>query len=150
MDGPEGFLRAIREQIKNGVDFIKLNMTGSVMGPPWGKIPNTFPLPDEIETAFDLCHRRGFKVEAHAGGLDSIKASIQAGAYTLEHGYMLDEEAVSMMSDSGIYYVPTLGLTHLNRGPDYATSEHEREWSLVHPIQEDYRLRATDASMAHA
>src|SRR5436190_8452538 len=36
-DGPYGFVRAIREQIKNGVDHIKLNLTGGIMGPPWDR-----------------------------------------------------------------------------------------------------------------
>ena len=150
VDGPEGYRRAIREQIKNGVDFIKLNMTGGVMGPAWDKMRNTFPLPDEIETAFDLCHRRGFKVVAHAGGTDGIKVSARAGAHTIEHGYVLDDEAIQLMLDNGTYFVPTLSLTHMNRGPDYATSSYEREWAQAHPIQEDYRLRAVDASAAHA
>ena len=150
VDGPEGFRRAIREQIKNGVDFIKLNMTGGVMGPPWDGMANTFPLPDEIETAFELCHRRGFKVVAHAGGTDGIKAAVRAGAHSIEHGYILDDEAVSSMVEAGTYYVPTLSLTHLNRGPDYATTELEREWSLAHPIPETYRSRAVEAAAAHA
>ena len=150
VDGPEGFRRAIREQIKNGVDFIKLNMTGGVMGPPWDAMANTFPLPDEIETAFELCHRRGFKVVAHAGGTDGIKAAIRAGSHSIEHGYLLDDEAISLMTEGGTYYVPTLSLTHLNRGPDYAATEFEREWSLAHPIPEPYRLRAVEAAAAHA
>ena len=149
-DGPEGFRRAIRDQIKNGVDFIKLNMTGGVMGPSWDRMANTFPLPDEIDTAFELCHRRGFKVVAHAGGTDGIKAAVQAGAHTLEHGYILDDEAISLMVERGTYFVPTLSLTHLHRGTEYTDSEFEREWSLAHPIPEDYRMRAIDAAGAHA
>jgi imidazolonepropionase-like amidohydrolase len=150
VDGPDGFRRVIREQMKNGVDFIKLNMTGGVLGPPWDGMPNTFPLPDEIETAFSLCHRRGFKVVAHGGGIDGIKASVQAGAYTLEHGYMLDDEGVSMMVEKGTYYVPTIAVTHLNRGPEYAASDYEREWAVAHPIREEYRQRAIAAAEAHA
>ncbi len=150
VDGPEGFRKAIREQIKHGVDFIKLNMTGGVMGPDWDKMANTFPLPDEIDTAFELCRRRGFKVVAHAGGTDGIKAAVEAGAHTVEHGYMLDDEAIAMMADRGTYLVPTLCLTHLNRGPEYAASEIERDWSLAHPIPEDYRQRAIEAAPAHA
>ncbi len=150
VDGPEGFRKAIREQIKNGADYIKLNLTGGVMGPAWDRMPNTFPLPDEIETAFELCHRRGFKVVAHAGGLDGIKTAVRYGAHTIEHGYMLDDEAVSMMEERGTYYVPTLSLTHLNRGPDFAHNEFERDWAKANPIPEDYRLRAVDAAKAHA
>ncbi len=149
VDGPEGYRKAIREQIKNGVDYIKLNLTGGVMGPAWDKMPNTFPMPDEIDTAFELCRQRGFKVVAHAGGLDGIKTAISHGAHTLEHGYMLDEEAVAMMAASETYFVPTLSLTHLNRGPDFAQNEFERTWSESHQIPEDYRLRAVDAAIGH-
>ena len=150
VDGPDEYRRVIREQIKNGVDFIKLNLTGGVMGPTWDKMANTFPLPDELETAFELCHRRGFKVAAHAGGIDGIKTAIRLGAHTLEHGYLLDDEAIAAMAENGTYFVPTLALTHLNRGPDYATNDFEREWAIANPIQEDYRLRAVDAAKAHA
>ena len=38
------------------------------MGPAWDKMPNTFPMDDEMKAAFDLCSQRGFKVVAHAGG----------------------------------------------------------------------------------
>lgn len=150
VDGPEGFCRAVREQIKNGVDFIKLNMTGGVMGPPWDRMPNTFLLPDEIEAVFELCRRRGFKVVAHAGGTDGIKAAVRAGAHTIEHGYMLDDEAIGLMVEKGTYYVPTLSLTHLNRGPEYAVSEYERDWARKHPVAEEYRQRAIQAATAHA
>ncbi len=150
VDGPEGFRRAVREQIKNGVDFIKLNMTGGVMGLPWDRMPNTFLLPDEIEAVFELCRRRGFKVVAHAGGTDGIKAAVRAGAHTIEHGYMLDAEAIGLMVEKGTYYVPTLSLTHLNRGPEYAVSEYERDWARKHPVAEEYRQRAIQAATAHA
>jgi hypothetical protein len=35
VDGPYGWVKAIREQIKNGVDHIKLNLSGGIMGPAW-------------------------------------------------------------------------------------------------------------------
>ena len=54
------------------------------------------------------------------------------------------------MAEAGIYYVPTLSLTHLNRGPDYAATELERDPSLAHSIPEPYRLRAVEAAAAHA
>lgn len=149
VDGPDGFRRAIREQIKNGVDFIKLNMTGGIMGPPWDGMPSTFLLPDEIESAFGLCHQRGFKVVAHAGGTEGIKAAVRAGAHTIEHGYILDDEAIQMMLQNGTYFVPTMSLSHLHRGPDFAESEFERNWTLENPTQEDYRLRAVTAAIAH-
>ncbi len=150
VDGPTEFRRAIRENIKNGVDFIKLNLTGGIMGPPWDGMQNTFPTPDEIDAAFEICHQRGFKVVAHAGGTHGIKTAIAHGAWTLEHGYVLDDEAVTMMAEAGTYFVPTLGLSHLNRGPAYAESEVEHAWAEAHPAPPDYAARAVVAAEAHA
>ncbi len=150
LDGPTEYRRAIRENIKNGVDFIKLNLTGGIMGPPWDGMEKTFPTPDEIDAAFEICHQRGYKVVAHAGGNHGIKTAITHGAWTIEHGYVLDDEAVAMMVQAGTYYVPTLGLSHLYRGPAYAESEAERAWAEAHPAQPDYAARAVVAAEAHA
>ena len=105
---------------------------------------------NELKAAFDLCHQRGFKVVAHAGGLDGIKKAIEYGAHTIEHGYQLDQESVTMLRDSEIYYVPTLSLTHMNRGENFAEDDFEASWMRSNPIREDYRLRAVEASRLHA
>ena len=46
-DGPYGFVKAIREEIKNGVDHIKLNLSGGILGPAWDRHQNSFLLEDE-------------------------------------------------------------------------------------------------------
>jgi len=150
VDGPTEYIRTIREQIKNGVDFIKLNLTGGVMGPKWDKMPNTFPLEDELKAAFDICEQRGYKVVAHAGGVDGIKKAISMGAHTLEHGYQFDDEAIDMLSKSQTYYVPTLSLTHMNRGEEFADSKFQLKWMKAHPIDENYKERAIEAAVMHA
>ena len=150
VDGPTEYIRTIREQIKNGVDFIKLNLTGGVMGPKWDKMPNTFPLQDELKAAFDICEQRGYKIVAHAGGVDGIKKAISLGAHTLEHGYQFDDEAIDMLAESETYYVPTLSLTHMNRGEAFADSEFQLDWMKKHPIDEGYRERAIEAAVMHA
>ena len=53
-DGPYGFVTAIREQIKNGVDHIKLNLSGGILGPAWDRHQNSFLLPDELKAAFEI------------------------------------------------------------------------------------------------
>src|SRR6185503_518672 len=57
-DGPYGFVKAIREQIKNGVDHIKLNLSGGIMGPAWDRHWHSFLLKDELEAAFAICRQR--------------------------------------------------------------------------------------------
>src|SRR5262249_44498779 len=142
-----GFRTAIREQIKNGVDFIKLNMTGGIMGPPWDRMDRTFLLPDEIQAAYDVAHARDVKVVAHAGGTDGIKAAVRAGAYTIEHGYILDDEAVALMVERGTYYVPTLSLSHLV--PGNGEDEYERRFLEGRTLPPDLVERAHRAMAAH-
>src|SRR5260370_33875172 len=48
------------------------------------------------------------KVAAHAHGLAGIKAAVRAGVASIEHGSILDEEAVQLMKQRGTYLVPTL------------------------------------------
>ena len=55
-----------------------------------------------------------------------------------------------MMMHAGTYFVPTLGLSHLNRGPEYAESEAERKWCEANPAPPDYAARAVVAAEAHA
>jgi len=88
VDGPYGWVKAIREQIKNGVDHIKLNLSGGIMGPAWDLHTHSFLLDDELRAAFEICRKRGFKVMAHATNPDAVKNAIRLGAHSIEHGYM--------------------------------------------------------------
>src|SRR5207253_8374810 len=86
VDGPYGWVKAIREQIKNGVDHVKLNLSGGIMGPAWDLHTHSFLLDDEIRAAFEICRKRGFKVMAHATNPEAVKNAIRLGAHSVEHG----------------------------------------------------------------
>ncbi len=146
-DGPYGFVQAVREQIKNGVDHIKLNMSGGIMGPSWDRHWHSFLLEDELRAAFDICHQREFKVMAHAANPDAVKAAIRLGAHTLEHGYIMDDECIRMFKESGAWYVPTLAISHLT--PNQATSGFERRWLERRNIAPDLLARADAAADEH-
>ena len=102
-DGPSGWVHAVRDQIKNGVDQIKLDLTGGVLGPPWDRHWHSFLLEEEMEAAFAACIQRGYPIMAHASHPDAIKAAIGLGATSVEHGYILDDETVSLMLQEGTY-----------------------------------------------
>jgi imidazolonepropionase-like amidohydrolase len=55
-----------------------------------------------------------------------------------------------MLAKSDTYYVPTLSLTHMNRGEKFADSAFQLEWMQRHPIDESYRERAIEAAELHA
>ena len=120
-DGPYGFVNAVREQIKNGVDHIKLNLSGGVMGPFWDRHTHTFLLEEELAATFAMCRQRDFKVMAHATNPDAVRTALRLGAHSVEHGYIMDEECMQMFVEGDTWYVPTLGITHLT--PSQATSD---------------------------
>jgi imidazolonepropionase-like amidohydrolase len=146
-DGPYGFVRAIREQIKNGVDHIKLNLTGGIMGPAWDRHSQSFLLPDELEAAFAICRQRGFRVMAHAASPETVRAAARLGAHSVEHGYAMDRESIESLRANGTWYVPTLAITHLT--PDQARDSWEKRWVEERNLAPDLCHRADAAADPH-
>ena len=106
-DGPESCRRAVRAQVRRGVDLIKIMTTGGVnsrIGAGVGK--QMFD--DEAQALIETAHLYGKKVAVHAHGADGINLALKHGADSIEHGTLLDEESVKLFLKSGAYYVPTL------------------------------------------
>ena len=146
-DGPYGFVNAVREQIKNGVDHIKLNLSGGVMGPFWDRHTHTFLLEEELAATFAMCKQRDFKVMAHATNPDAVRTALRLGAHSVEHGYIMDEECMQMFVEGDTWYVPTLGITHLT--PSQATSDREKRWIKQKNLAPDLIVRAEAAVDTH-
>lgn len=107
-DGPDALRRAVREQVKNGAEFIKLMITGGSSTP--GSDPNQSDYTDvEIHAAIEEAHRLGRPVAAHIGGGPGATAAIEAGIDSIEHGVYLTDENLSQMADKGIVLCATYG-----------------------------------------
>ncbi|MEE9199626.1 MAG: amidohydrolase family protein [Dehalococcoidia bacterium] len=146
-DSPGGFVQAIREQIMNGVDHIKLNLSGGIMGPAWDRHWHSFLLQDELEAVFQVCRQRGMKVMSHATNPDAVKDAIRLGTWSIEHGYIMDDECIQMMLDKSVIYVPTLGISHLT--PKQATNDYERQYLERRKISAEMLERADAAGGEH-
>ena len=147
-DGPYGFVKAIREQIKHGVDHIKMNLSGGIMGPAWDRHWHSFLLRDELEAAFAICRQREFKVMAHATNPEAVKSAIRLGAHSVEHGYIMDDECIELLLKHDTWYVPTLAISHLT--PGQAGNEWERRWLEQRNLAPSLCCRADAASDEHA
>lgn len=147
VDGPYGFVKAIREQIKNGVDQIKLNLSGGIMGPAWDLHRHSFFLPEELKAAFDICKLREFKVMAHATNPEAVKAAIRLGAHSIEHGYIMDDECIELLLQHDVWYVPTLSISHLT--PSQASNDWEQRWVKNRNLSHSLCCRADAASDVH-
>jgi imidazolonepropionase-like amidohydrolase len=148
VDGPYGWVKAIREQIKNGVDHIKLNLSGGIMGPAWDLHTHSFLLDDEIRAAFEICRKRGFKVMAHATNPDAVKNAIRLGAHSIEHGYIMDDECIALLLEHDTWYVPTLAISHLTASQ--ASNPFEAAWIAQRGLSHALSCRAEAASDVHA
>ncbi len=147
-DGPYGFVKAIREQIKNGVDHIKLNLSGGIMGPSWDRHWHSFLLDDEIRAAFDICRQREFKVMAHATNPGAVKNALKLGAHSVEHGYIMDDECIELFLKHDAWYVPTLAISHLT--PNQAGNEWEQAYLKQRNLAPSLCCRADASSDVHA
>ncbi len=107
IDGPWDARKAVREQMKAGADCIKMIATGGVLTK--GAVPgNAQLLPEELVAGIDEAHRHGMRVASHAIGTEGIKNALRAGIDSIEHGHLLDEEAIELFKANGAYLVPTL------------------------------------------
>ncbi len=111
VDGVVESRKAAREQIKAGADFIKIMATGGIKAD--GEQPGEEQLTeDEIRAAVEVAHKSGRKTAAHAQGTEGIKNALRAGIDSIEHGIMLDNEAIEMMLKNKTTLVPTLAASY--------------------------------------
>jgi imidazolonepropionase-like amidohydrolase len=63
---------------------------------------------DEAKAIVDEAHRLGHKVAAHAMGYEGIDSALRAGVDSIEHGDGLNDELLTRMLQSGVYWCPTI------------------------------------------
>lgn len=110
-DGPDALRARVRENLKYGVDLIKVCATGGVMS--FNADPDTPQLTQaELDAVVDEAHARRRKVAAHAHGAEGAKRAIRAGVDSIEHGTLMDDEGLELMKRKGTWYVPTAFAFH--------------------------------------
>lgn len=108
VDGVDAVMGAVRNEIKQGADFIKVMASGGLGGMPEHEHPgwSEFTL-DEMRAACIAAHSHNKGVTVHAMGELPIMTSLHGGVDGIEHGAVLTDEALDMMVERGVYYVPT-------------------------------------------
>lgn len=99
--------KAVRQRYKDGSDLIKITATGGVLSlAKSGHNPQFTE--EEIRTIVETAKDYGFIVAAHAHGAEGMKRAIRAGVTSIEHGTMMDTEAIELFKKYGTWYVPTI------------------------------------------
>lgn len=99
--------KAVRQRYKEGSDLIKITATGGVLSQAKnGQNPQFTD--GELEAVVATAKDYGFKVAAHAHGIEGMRRAIRAGVSSIEHGTFLDDQGMALMKEKGTFLVPTL------------------------------------------
>jgi imidazolonepropionase-like amidohydrolase len=99
--GPEEFARKAQAAIEGGADLLKVIASGAVLA--YGGVPGEPEMtPEELAAVTRVAHAAGKKVAAHAHGARSIKEAILAGADTIEHASLIDDEGIELARKHGV------------------------------------------------
>ncbi|MDH5314704.1 MAG: amidohydrolase family protein, partial [Actinomycetota bacterium] len=102
--GVDQMRSTVRQVLRYGADFIKVLATGAVLTS--GTRPGMPEFTeDELRAAVEEAEAAGTFVAAHAHGAEGIKRAVRAGVRSIEHGSLMDDEAIDMMAERGTYLV---------------------------------------------
>ncbi len=135
-DGPDDCRRKVREQLAQGVDWIKVYTNAGAGG--WrtedgyiDSAPNWTS--QELGAIVDEAHARRSRVAAHATSDTGVRMAVEAGVDSIEHGYSIRPEIARRMAQDGIYFCPTLVPTEYVA--DHRAAERGPIWRQAVEIQ---------------
>ncbi len=106
-DGADNVRKAVREQMRQGADQIKIFVSGGVAS-PWDPLDSLQYSPAEISAAVEEAHNFGRYVLAHAYTPEAITRAVTAGVRTIEHGNLIDDKSAKLMAERGALMVANL------------------------------------------
>ncbi|MFP5345523.1 MAG: amidohydrolase family protein, partial [Actinomycetes bacterium] len=109
-DGVARVRQQVRREHAYGSDWVKTANAGGYFSPGDDPARCTW-FDDEMEALTATARQLGMPVAVHTGGAEACKQAIRYGARSLEHVYLIDEEAVEMAQRAGTYIVPTMQMT---------------------------------------
>jgi imidazolonepropionase-like amidohydrolase len=130
-DGPDEIRKAVRTQIKAGADLIKIMLTGGSANVE--EQPERLQLqPDEVAAAMVEAREAGRRVAVHAHTSRAVGLAARAGAASVEHGALLDDEGIQALLDTGCVLVPTHAVYEKLAGdPDRSPEQNDASGRLL-------------------
>lgn len=144
--GPDEGRKAVRQQIADGADLIKLYADRAPREGPNGTILTTPTLTvQELQAMVDEAHRQQRKVAVNARSAESARSALDAGADSIEHGDDLDDDDLRMMVQRGAFYVPDF-----DTDPSIAANRVKagaQVWGYIPKVKCKTLARALDAGV---
>lgn len=151
-NGADDCRRAVRQQVKEGADLIKITATGGVLSNTKAGLEQQFT-DDELKAIVEAAHSMGRQVTAHAHGKAGIESALRAGVDSIEHGTYTDEETIALFKEHNAVLVPTVlaGATVSGWVNEPWLPEASRiKAAIVGPLMQDMLRRAHEAGVTVA
>jgi imidazolonepropionase-like amidohydrolase len=138
-DGADEVRRAVRRQLAEGADLIKVMATGAMLSSETEDARAIQYTLDELRAAVEVAHDNFKPVAAHAHARQGIVNAVEAGVDSIEHCTFADDDALRRIARAGTFVVPTICAGELlfrDRGVVEAMPEHLRrrmvEFNEIH------------------
>jgi imidazolonepropionase-like amidohydrolase len=130
-NGAEEFRRFSRAMVREGVDTLKINVSGDA-GTPASPADTTVMNDAEVAAVCGVAQAHGKRVAAHARSAGSVKMCLRHGVDVIYHATLLDDEARDQLEAQRdrIFVAPVLGHLH-------ATLNEAGPWGITRSIAEE-------------
>ena len=129
-NGPEEFRRFARKMVREGIDTLKINVSGDA-GSPASPADKTVMNDAEVDAVCSVARAHGKRVAAHARSAESVRMCVRHGVDVIYHATLLDEDARDQLEAQRdrVFVAPVLG--HL-----YTTLNEAAPWGITREIAE--------------
>lgn len=117
-DGVPACIKAARQELRTGADFIKI-MTGGGVASPTDKLDSVQFTKDEVRAVTEVARNANTYVTAHAYTPRSIRHAVENGVSGIEHGNFIDEETARFMAERDVFLTPTLITYSVMASPEF-------------------------------
>jgi imidazolonepropionase-like amidohydrolase len=140
-DSPAKIRELVRMEHAFGSNWIKTMNTGGYMSAGDDPAKVTW-FEDEMQALGQTAQQLGLPLAVHTGAAEGCKQALRAGARSLEHCYLIDDEGVAMAEKAGAFLVPTMQMTREDKAllragklPEQAIWKFRRDVSAIEEAQ---------------
>ncbi|KJS27622.1 MAG: Xaa-Pro dipeptidase [Hyphomonadaceae bacterium BRH_c29] len=148
-NGADDCRRAVRQQVKEGADVIKITATGGVLSNTKAGLEQQFT-DEELVAIVEAAHSMGRQVTAHAHGKAGIESALRAGIDSIEHGTYTDDETIALFKEHNATLVPTILAGATVTGwvnEPWLPAPSRAKAAIVGPLMQDMLRRAREGGV---
>jgi len=134
-DGAEEFRKTARAMVREGVDTLKINVSGDA-SVAHSTAHQTVMTEAEIDAVCEVARMHGKRVAAHARSAQSVKLCVKHGVEVIYHATLVDDAACAALEAARdwVFVAPTLGIT-------YTTLNEAADWGISTEVAESLGVR---------